>query len=219
MNIETILASHRLLSLLKPAARRELAAHCHVEQFAKGDVIYHEGGAATRVWCVLSGQVKAVKIGRKGHELLIELVVAQELFGAVFYAECPRYPCTAVAMEATRVLHFPVAEMHTHLGRNAALQKQILADICIRLCHAQHMRGLAVEDVPQRIGGALLYLLDKFGRDVPHTRATLAELAGTTVESAIRVTRRLSQRGIIATKRGGITILSPERLAQFADEV
>jgi CRP-like cAMP-binding protein len=213
-----MLGTNSSLVLLDIKARKQLAAISNLTIFGKGQVIYHEGTPATRVWAVVSGQVKIVKITAKGHELMIEIIVPQELFGAVYYAECPQYPCTAVAMESARVLSFPVSQMHSYLGGNGALQRRVLADTCIRLCHAQHMRGLAVEGVPQRIGGALVYLFEKFGSNIPHTRATLANLAGTTVESAIRVTRKLSKNGIISTRRGSITVLAPERLEAFADD-
>jgi len=54
----------------------------------------------------------------------------------------------------------------------------------------------------------LLYLHEKFGRLIPQTRATLAELAGTTVETALRITKALTRSGILATSRGRMEILS-----------
>jgi hypothetical protein len=44
----------------------------------------------------------------------------------------------------------------------------------------------------------------------------LAKLAGTTVESSIRMSSQLSEAKIIATGRGRIEILSPARLYDFA---
>lgn len=170
------------------------------------------------MWIVVTGQVELVKLTVKGHEFVMELAIPQDLFGAVFYSHCPRYPMTAVAMGSVRVLHFPIREMHDLLARHHRFMKEVLADTCIRLCHAQHMRGLAIEDVPKRIGGALVYLFEKFGSEIPETRVTLAKLAGTTVESSIRVSRQLAEAKIIATKRGKIEILSAKRLYQFASE-
>jgi CRP/FNR family transcriptional regulator, nitrogen oxide reductase regulator len=214
--IKTAIGRNHHLSLLDSTAQNALALHARLSHFDKDDVIYREAEPAKEVWAVVEGQVKVAKITSKGHELMIEIVLRHELFGAVFYAECPTYPCSAIAMEKTTVLHFPIAEMHRHMDKSARLQKAILADTCRRLCHAQHMRGLAVEDVPHRIGCSLLYLHDRFGDEIPHTRNTLAELAGTTVETALRITGELSRQGILETKRGSITILSREKLEAFA---
>jgi hypothetical protein len=78
------------------------------------------------------------------------------------------------------------------------------------------MRGLTIEDVPKRIAGALVYLFEKFGSEIPERRVKLAKLAGTTVESSIRMSSQLSEAKIIATGRGRIEILSPARLYDFA---
>lgn len=210
------IASNRFFSLLPEAEQEELTAQTHLREFAKGEVLYHEDDPAGQVWGVVRGQVKLVKITRKGHELMIDLVVPQELFGAVYYAEHPTYPTTAIALEDTVALSFPVAAMHRLLDQVPGFQKAILADMCQRLCHAQEMRGLAVEDVPRRLSWALLYLYEKFGPEIPHGRQTVAELAGTTIETAIRFTRKLSRDGIVSTQRGRIKILAPDRLEAFS---
>ena len=214
----TVISQHRLLKVLDGGPQEELAGLANVRDYQAAEVLYHEGEDATDVWVVVTGQVELVKLTTRGHEFMIELAIPQDLFGAVFYAECPRYPVTAVALEAARVIHFPIREMHDLLARNPRFMKAVLADTCMRLCHAQHMRGLTIEDVPMRIAGALVYLFEKFGPEIPESRVTLAKLAGTTVESAIRLSRQLVEAKIIATERGRIEILSPKRLYEFAAE-
>jgi CRP-like cAMP-binding protein len=213
-----VIGQHRLLRALDETSRQELAAIANLRDYQPNEVLYHEGDEATDVWIVVTGQVDLVKLTTKGHEFVMELAIPQDLFGAVFYSQCPRYPTTAVAMGPVRVLHFPVREMHGLLARNQRFMKEVLADTCVRLCHAQHMRGLAIEDVPKRIGGALVYLFEKFGAEIPESRVTLAKLAGTTVESSIRISRQLVEAKVIATDRGRIEILSAKRLYQFASE-
>lgn len=214
--IETAIAANRFLSLLPEKSRETLAQAARLLRFAKAEVIFHEQEAATQVWVVVTGQAKLVKITTAGHELIIELVVSQELFGAVFYHHHPVYPVTAVALEETTVLCFPVAVMQQLLGTVPQLQRALLEDTCRRLCHAQEMRGLALQDVPQRIAWALSYLYEKFGAEIPHGRAIVAELAGTTVETAIRITRRMAAEGILATRRNALTVQRPDRLRESA---
>jgi CRP-like cAMP-binding protein len=214
----TVISQHRLLKMLDERSQEELARIANVRDYEAAEVLYHEGEDATDVWVVVTGQVELVKLTTKGHEFMIELAIPQDLFGAVFYSECPRYPVTAVAMQPARVLHFPIRQIHDLLARDHRFMKEVLADTCLRLCQAQHMRGLTIEDVPKRIGGALVYLFEKFGPDIPESRVTLAKLAGTTVESAIRMSRQMADAKIIATERGKIKILSPKRLYEFASE-
>ena len=218
LQASTVISQHRLLKVLDESSQKELAGFANLRDYEAAEVLYHEGEDATDVWVVVTGQVELVKLTTKGHEFMIELAIPQDLFGAVFYSECPRYPVTAVAMQPARVLHFPIREMHDLLARNHRFMKEVLADTCLRLCHAQHMRGLTIEDVPKRIAGALVYLFEKFGPEIPESRVTLAKLAGTTVESAIRMSRLLVDAKIIATERGKIQILSPKQLYEFAAE-
>lgn len=204
--------------MLDEGSQQKLAGIANLRDYEAAEVLYHEGENATDLWIVVTGEVELVKLTAKGHEFMIELAIPQDLFGAVFYSDNPRYPVTAVALKSGRMLHFPIREMHDLLARNHRFIKEVLADTCLRLCHAQHMRGFTVEDVPKRIGGALVYLFEKFGSEIPESRVTLAKLAGTSVESAIRMSRQLARAKIIATERSRIKILSPKSLYEFASE-
>lgn len=216
--IRRAISTNALLSLLSRAEQEELASTARLQRFAGRETIYREGEPATEVWVLVAGQAKIVKFSQGGHTLALELVLPAEMLGAIFYTDDPFYPCSAIALEESAALNFRVAEFHRFLQDNPRLQKATLAYTCRRLCHAQNMRGLSMEDAGKRLGYALIYLHGKFGTDIPHSRATLAELAGTTVETAIRVTRRLCQNEIISTKRGAMRVVSLERLKRFAYE-
>lgn len=213
--IAKALAANSLLSLLEARDQHALATAADLQVFAKNQTIYKEGAAATAVWIVVSGQVKIVKFSEGGSVLALELMIAPEIFGAVFYADNPTYPCTALAVRETTVVKFQVAKLFSLLERSAPLQKAMLDETCRRFCHAQNMRGLAMESAAKRIAYALIYLHGKFGDEIPHSRATLAELAGTTVETAIRITSSLSKHSMIATKRGRIEVLALGRLKKL----
>lgn len=214
--IRRAISTNKLLSLLSPAEQEQLASAARLQCFAKRETIYRESEPATEVWVLVTGQAKLIKFSDRGRALALELMIPAEIFGAIFYTRDPFYPCSAIALEESTALNFRVAEFHAFLKQNPRLQKATLADTCRRLCHAQNMRGLAMENAGKRIGYALIYLHGKFGAEIPQSRVTLAELAGTTVETAIRVTSSLANRGMIATKRGGIKVLSIARLQEFA---
>jgi len=81
------ISANALLSLLEPSEQQALAAVAHLQRFAKGQTIYEEGKPAADIWVVASGQVKIVKFSEGGQALALELMIAPELFGAVFYAQ------------------------------------------------------------------------------------------------------------------------------------
>jgi CRP/FNR family transcriptional regulator len=71
----------------------------------------------------------------------------------------------------------------------------------------------------------LLKLADRVGRPdpagtlitIPLSRQDLADMSGTTLETAIRTLSRFSQQGLIKTQRGGyLLILDREKLSAMA---
>ena len=54
--------------------------------------------------------------------------------------------------------------------------------------------------------------------DLPLTRKDIANMVGTTIETAIRVMSKFQKEGIIESAKGSITILKPARLLEKAEE-
>jgi CRP-like cAMP-binding protein len=74
------------------------------------------------------------------------------------------------------------------------------------------LRDLAGERVEQRLARMLLMLSAKLGSDLPFTRQEIADMAGTTTETAIRLMSRLKDGGIIRSVRGKTVIIDKARL-------
>jgi len=206
--VNDAIAANEVLSKLRAVSKQKLTAGATFEALERGTVIYHEEAPAVRFSLVLRGEVKLVTYSSKGAALLIDIVLLNQLFGAVLHPHNPVYPCTAVAMKPTALLSFRRNDLMEDLENNPTLQKLLLADMSQKLCHSIQMRGLWLEEARVRIARVLLTLHEKFGLVIPATRATVAELAGTSVETAIRITSRLSRRGILATGRAQAEILS-----------
>ncbi len=79
------------------------------------------------------------------------------------------------------------------------------------------MRDLAAERVEQRIARTLLRLSSKLGHTLPFTRQEIADMSGTTTETAIRVMSRLKDGGIIRSVRGKIVILDELKLRLLSE--
>jgi CRP-like cAMP-binding protein len=215
--VNDAIAANEVLSKLRAGSKQKLMSGATFEAVERGTVIYHEETPAARFWLVLRGEVKRVTYSTKGAALMIDIVLPNQLFGAVFHRHNPVYPCTAVVMKPTELLSFRRKDLMDDLDSNPPLQGMLLADMSQKLCQAIQMRGLWLEEARVRIAQVLLHLYEKFGRLIPETRATVAELAGTSVETAIRITNRLARRGILATGRGQVEILSLAGLRDCAE--
>jgi CRP-like cAMP-binding protein len=210
--VAAALASSRLFGQLKAAARSDLVSETNLKRYSRGAVLFQEGDAAQYSWFVINGLVKLARITPKGQELVIELAAAEDLFGAVYYHEHPVYPATAIAIVPSTVVFVPVRSLESAMERDPRFQRALLADTCKRLCRAQELRGLALEPVAERLAWALSYLGEKLGREITASRALLAQLAGTTVETAIRITGQWVREGWLEAERSRMIILDRDAL-------
>ena len=90
---------------------------------------------------------------------------------------------------------------------------------------AEQIRSLAVERVEQRIARTLLKLAETSGSDMadgrviemPLTRQDVADMTGTTVETAIRVMSKFRRLSLIRTRRGKVVLVDQEALLRIAE--
>jgi CRP-like cAMP-binding protein len=127
------------------------------------------------------------------------------------------YPTDAVAAVDSVVVRVPLDIFHQALGRSPSFMEGALCLFCDRLRQVEQKSCMIYEPAEQRLAQALMGLMKKFGAIVPLTRQELAEIAGTTHETAIRTLSRLAKDGIIRSSRGQLTILKADRLRDIAD--
>jgi CRP-like cAMP-binding protein len=78
---------------------------------------------------------------------------------------------------------------------------------------------LLVEKVDLRVSNVLFMLSSKFGTTLSLTCRDIADIAGTTTESTIRVIGKLKKEGILKSHREKIEILDPVRLRESSHGV
>jgi CRP-like cAMP-binding protein len=208
-----------------PAPDRErLAAATRQRRFDRGATVFVQGQPADHVWAVNEGLVHIVKYGPGGRELVAEVIPPGELFGAVVALENRPYPATAVAAEPSVVWSVSSALARELCQKYPALRAAILEQVTARLRGAhERLQSVALEPVEQRFARLLLTLADKVGRQrdglcvVSATRQECADMIGTTVETAIRVTSKWQRAGVVRTARNEITLADPAALRAIAD--
>jgi CRP/FNR family transcriptional regulator len=195
------------------------------ETFAPDAMIFLEGDPADRLWVVSSGQVKIVKHTSDGQENLLEVITPGEMFGGAGLL-LATHPATAVAMTATTALSIEREPFLQLIRRYPDIALRIIYLLGERLQAAMKMRALAVERVDVRLANILLKLCDKVGTpsddgtriNLPLSRQDLADMAGTTIETAIRVMSRFRKEGLVHTEPGGyVVVLDHERLQMLSE--
>jgi CRP/FNR family transcriptional regulator, nitrogen oxide reductase regulator len=207
---------------LPAAARGEVDADAHALTVAKGQVLFVEGQPATAVWAVEKGLIHILKSGPNGAEIILEVIAPGELFGAIVAIQDRAYPASAVVAEGGSVWQLGAATARSLCQRYPSLRAAIFEEVSGRLRSAHdRMRSIALERVEQRLARMLVTLSEKIGQGeekqtLKITRHELAEMIGTTVETAIRITSSWQRAGWIASARNELTILDGNRLRQVA---
>jgi CRP-like cAMP-binding protein len=206
----------------------EKVKHLFVEKhFGKDDYIFFEGDPSSWLGVVLDGRVKMIKHSEAGKDVVLNVISPGEMLGEVAAFNGEPYPATAQAMEPTVVASIHQDDYLRLLNQYPALALKVIEEQGRRLREAQDMiRSMAVERVERRIARILLKLAATAGSssedgiliELPLTRQDIAEMAGTTVETAIRTMSKFRKRGLVRTKRGRVTILEPHQLVKIAEE-
>jgi CRP/FNR family transcriptional regulator len=205
------------VALLLPLAR--------VRTFARGDVIFKEGDPPAHLWLVVRGMVKIVR--RAGErDLIMEILGPKETFGEVAVYDGIPYPATAVSAEATTVLSLPRDDFFAALERHPGLARGLLRELTRHLRLVTHrLDEVTKAGIDRRIALLLVRLAERVGTPraaatfVPVTlsRKDLAELAGTTIETAIRIMSRWSKQGLVLTEKDGFVIPDLAALAAVGE--
>jgi CRP-like cAMP-binding protein len=202
-----------------------LATIAVAKTYEKGDVVFAQGEEPRHLHTISSGRVKVVKLVPSGKELILEILGAGDPLGAVVAYEDRPYPATAVALERTVCLLLPRAELFALLERQPSVVRGFLSGMARRIVElTQRIPEVAGGRVETRFALLFLKLAEKAGRPegreviVPlHlTRQDLADLTGTTLETAIRVMSRWSKEGVVLTEPQGFRVLDREALDRLA---
>lgn len=183
-----------------------------------GATVFWEGDAPDWFYMVVKGRVKVLKHSSLGKEFIIAFFGPGEMFGEVAVLQGKPYPASAQAVDETEVLGIRREELLSFLGRRPEVSLRIVGVLGGRLRDAHdRLRDIAGERVDQRIARMLLMLSSKLGDTLPFTRQEIADMAGTTSETAIRVMGRLREGGIVRSDRGEIVVLDEVKLRLLSE--
>ena len=213
-----ILKGSFIFSSLNDDELGELANLAIERSFMSNEFVFWDGDAPERFYVVAEGQVKVLKHSSLGREFIIAFFGPGEMFGEVAVFENKPYPASAQAVAETRVVGIKREDFLSFLANRPQVALGIINVLGGRLRDAQgRLRDLAGERVEQRLAGILLMLSSKLGPTLPFTRQEIADMAGTTTETAIRVMSHLKDRGIIRSVRGKVIILNEEKLRLLSE--
>jgi CRP/FNR family transcriptional regulator, nitrogen oxide reductase regulator len=172
------------------------------------------------------GKVKVLRHSTDGKDVVLRMAGPGQLLGSVAVFDGGGYPGTAQAIEDCAVLVVGRNDCLTLVSRYPVFALAVINDMGLRLrSSAEQIRSLAVERVEQRIARTLLKLGQTAGADTPEgrvielplTRQDVADMTGTTVETAIRVMSKFRREELIFTRRGKVVLVDLDALQEIAE--
>lgn len=212
---EVALEGIEFFRALKPDLRARIGPLLVEKRFSRGRVLFFEGEPAEYLWGIRQGQVRLYKSSAGGRITTLETLGPGEIFGAVSALEEGTYPAGAEGVTDGVAWCLPRNAFLRLLVDDPWLTVEILRVVTHRLCDArERVRSFAHDPAPSRLAQALL----RAARDgeARVTRRALAEAAGTTVETAIRVLREFEREKIIRGEVGRVCVLDQPALLRIA---
>jgi len=216
------LSQSPLLDGLPPHSTEILREACPTWSFEPGEAIFRKGDPGEALYIVLSGKVRIFRESLEGRPKVLAYVHPSGVFGEMSLVEGRPRSASAVAETPTKVLvlfrdtYFNLLRRFPLLGHNLA---RIIASRLREM--NDELLFLTFEEAKSKVAFALLKLYrHKHGepRDggwyIPIVHQEIANLAGTSRETATRVVHELRSKGILETRQGGVLIRDVKALEQ-----
>ncbi|HHB91525.1 MAG TPA: Crp/Fnr family transcriptional regulator [Anaerolineae bacterium] len=206
---------------------RDVVQYLHGHTYPEDAYLFFQGDPPDALYIIWKGRVKLVRHTSQGRDVVVTVLGPGQLIGEMAIFDGRPYSMSAIALEDTAVVTISRHDLMAIIQRHPAVSFHVILELNrrLRLC-TELVRSLAVDRVEQRIARALLRLMDLGGTPAPEgegimidihlTRQDIAEMTGTTVETAIRVMSRFRKEGLIRNYKGRTILLDPERLEKIA---
>jgi len=221
-----ILKKNNFFASLSEPSLKEISRLFSEEKYQRDDYVFFEGDAPEWFHVIKEGKVKLVKHSDTGKDVILQIFVPGDMFGEVSLFDRKPYAASAQAMEPSVVLKLSRKEFFLLFSHHPFVATEMIMELGrqLREAHAT-IKSLAVDRVEQRIANILLKLAEKVGTpenggirlNLALTRQDLADMAGTTVETTIRIMSRFTKSKIIKPVNGKILILHPQTLLRISE--
>jgi CRP/FNR family transcriptional regulator, cyclic AMP receptor protein len=212
----TVLKTCHIFKGLTPGEIRELALLAASVHYAKGAYLFNDGDPAEFFYLAQEGLIKLHKESYSGKSVTFILASLGDTLNASALS-IKRHFLSAQAITDATVLRIPQKAYWAFVSKHPSIAIEILS-LTAQGLDKEYNRivELIGEEVELRVVHSLFTLANKFGSNLMLKREELANYAGTTTETAIRVLSKLRKKGIISSAgRGAIAISSLANLQNY----
>jgi CRP/FNR family transcriptional regulator, cyclic AMP receptor protein len=206
---------------------RELAEVAHVavpRHWDRGEVIFREGDQGDTCYLLRTGAVVLTREHQDGRMVALAELRAGALFGELAMFRGETRSATAEAIEPTTAVALLASDMQRLIRRSPDIALKFLAALAERVSTTnERLLQQSFQTVAGRVASALLaQVIARQAEGAPETdvlirstQAEIANLAGTSRESASRFLATLERAEVVTLGRGKVTVHDPGRLRNY----
>jgi CRP/FNR family transcriptional regulator, cyclic AMP receptor protein len=219
-----LLARVPVFSTLVPGDLQRIAELAVPREFEPGQVVFREGDSSDTCYIVRSGRARAVREHSDGRVITLATFGPGDIFGELAMFEDERRSATVEALEETTVVAVLGPDMRRLLAEHPDISTRLVIALGRRLRESnERLSRQSFQTVQSRVAAVLGELVEQeiaAGGErsdvlLTATQADLAQLAGSSRESASRFLAVLERAGVISQGRGRLVVHQPRALKQY----
>jgi CRP/FNR family transcriptional regulator, cyclic AMP receptor protein len=219
-----LLARVPVFSTLERSDLERIAQLTVPRHFEPGQAVFREGDASDTCYIVRDGHARAIRTHGDGRTITLATFGPGDIFGELAMFEDELRSATVEAIEPTSVVAVLGPDMRRLLGEHPGIAMRLVIALGRRLREMnERLSRQSFQTVQSRVAVVLSELVAQEIADgkgaadvlVTATQADLAQLAGSSRESASRFLAVLERAGVISQGRGRLVVHDPQALEQY----
>ena len=192
--------------------------------FAAGEVVFREGDLSNTCYIVRLGHARAVREHADGRSITLANFGPGDIFGELSMFDDESRSATVETLEPTEVIAILGGDMRRLLAEHPDIAVKLLAALGRRLRETnERLARQSFQTVQSRVAAVLAQLVGEARSEgagdgdvlITSTQADLAQLAGSSRESASRFLAVLERAGIISQGRGKLIVHDAAALERY----
>jgi CRP-like cAMP-binding protein len=220
----TLLGQVPVFETLAPEDLQHVAEVAVPRSFAPHQVIFREGDNSDTCYVVRSGHARAMREHIDGRTLALAHFGPGDIFGELAMFDDESRSATVETLDAVDAIALAGSDMRRLLRQHPDIAVKLVISLGRRLRDAnERLARQSFQTVQSRVAVVLDGLVKQAQSEgaspsdvlVTITQADIAQLAGSSRESASRFLAVLERAGVITQGRGRITVHDPEALSNY----
>lgn len=189
--------------------------------FAAGEIVFHQGDSGETCYVVRSGRARAIREHPDGRSITLATFGPGEIFGELSMFDSEVRSATIEVTDEMVAVAILGSDMRRLLREHPDISLKLLSALGQRLRETNdRLARQSFQTVQSRVAAALaeLVAVQQAGESdvlITATQSDLAQLAGSSRESASRFLAVLERAGVITQGRGKLIVHDPARLEGY----